>query len=582
MVAIPVSSGPRVAPQASAVAVAPINPTAVSSAVTELGQTAVAASAQRLHFETQRQQALQTAKAMDYSTKIQDLDNGFELQAQQTPSTPEAFQGMSDKLQLERQKKIEELLATEQDPIVKDLAMRQATVQGVALKDRFNRVELTREAEYGQHVITTKLDKIGDQLAVTSDPNKVKALEAEVNSTLSAGLASRYINYNFIESYQDKVRRISAAREAEALQSASLNSYLDGTSFADPNSAKDKAMVAGAFDKMIRSNDPELQAKAIDLSTKTGIVPPQLVSTVTGRLTVGTTQQKVQAAQIISRMVEKNPRLISAFPQSTQAYAINLNRNIEAGVPADQAVLFAEKNLEQNKTFDRARREQMFQMDNAKKLREENISALTTKLSDVPWSLKTAQVPDALIGQYEHLTKEFYMNTGGTYEDAAAHAEAVIKSQWTLTDIGGQPKLQRYSPESQYPQGSSSHWIKKQLTSDVSKFLPGKKPEEINSQVELAVDPASVRAGRTSYFVSHTVDDYGTKQILLDEKNQPVKFTPDFTKSEEYQKSEAAREALSVSPEKFAEQLYQKRLEESKMTPGKARALSLIGGEAFK
>ena len=704
MVAIPVSPGPRVAPQASPIGVAPINPTAVGNAVAQLGQVGVAAANQQIAAQTQRTQALQTAKALEYSTRIKDLDNDFELAAQQTPSTPKAFQGMAERFGKDRQTKIDGLLKEEQDPVVKDLAMRYANSMGVDLKDRLNRYQLSKESEYGKHVITEKLDKIGDELLNTSDPRKIGVLKGELNATLNSGLKSRYINYDFIEAYQDKVKRISAQREAAAAQTRALNSYLDGTAFADPNSSKDKAIINGAFDRMIKSEDPNLQAKAIELSAKTGIVPSQLVSTVSGRLTVGTPQQKVQAAQIVSQLITKNPRLVSAFPQTIQAQALSINRSIEAGVPAEQAIAFSEKNLDQNKSFDRDRKEQAFQMDNTKKLREASIADLKSELSDIPFSFKSAEVPDALVGQYEFLTKEFYMNTGASYGDATAHAKAIIKSQWKMTDIGGKPKLQRYSPESQYQvQGTSNTWIKNQLIDtlsgkpeaegmpsgliepgniDLSKRIPlknsdgavstlrsisieqdgnivliptiqdgkpmtnaeairyyqktgqnlgvfetenaaanyakriskfedqrfksgaknsalgegkfiadtvpgtnyfaGKTPEEINSEIELAVDPASIQSGRPSYFISRPVNEYGLKEIILDENNQPLRFTPDFTKTEEYKNSRAAREALSVSPEKFAEELYQKRKGKTELNLSNARDVSLIGGGAFR
>jgi len=703
MVAIPLSPGARVAPQAAPTSVAPINPTAIGNAISELGQVGMEVSADRMAFETRRNQALQSAKVMDYSTQIQGIDNDFELQAQQTPSTPSAFQGMTNKLQTARQKSVEELLANEQDPVVKDLALRSANAQAVQLKDKFNRYQLTKEAEYGQHVITTKLDKIGEELGRASSTARIGQLQKEMDSTLKAGLASRYINYNFIEAYQDKVKRINAAREAEFAQRAALNSYLDGSAFADPNNPKDKALVNGAFDRMIKSNDPNLQAQAVELSARTGIVPAQLVSTVSGRLTVGNTQQKVQAAQIISQLITKNPRLVSAFPQTIQAQALGINRNIEAGVPAEQAIAFSEKNLDQNKSFDRDRKEQAFQMDNSKKLREANIADLKSELSDIPFSIKSAEVPDALVGQYEHLTKEFYMNTGASYEDATAHAKAIIKSQWKMTDIGGKPKLQRYAPEAMYPYGSSTKWIKTQLLDtlsgkpdietqpsgliergniDLSKRIPlknedgtvsplksisieqdgnivliptiqdgkrmtdaeairyyqksgqnlgvfeteadaaryakrvskfedqrfksgaktsflgegkfiadaparpnyflDKTPEEINSQIELVVDPQSISTNRPSYLITRTVDEYGLKDVIRDENNQPLRFTPDFTKTEEYKNSRAARETLSVSPEVFAEKLYQKRKGKTELDLGNARNVSLIGGGAFR
>jgi hypothetical protein len=707
MVAIPLSPGARVAPQATPTSVAPINPTAIGNAISELGQVGMQVSAERMAFETRRTQALQSAKAMDYSTQIQGIDNDFELQAQQMPSTPSAFQGMSDKLQVARQKKIEELLANEQDPVVKDLAMRSANTQAVQLKDKFNRYQLTKEAEYGQHVITTKLDKIGEELGKTYNSAKIGQLQKEIESTLKTGLASRYIDYNFIDSYQDKLKRISAARDAETAQRMALNAYLDGSAFADPNNAKDKALVNGAFSRMIKSNDPNLQAQAIELSARTGIVPAQLVSGVSGNLFAGNVQQKVKAAEIVSQLIMKNPRAISAFPQTVQVQALSINRSIEAGISPEQAVLFSEQNLKENKDLERTRREQTFQMDNTRQLREKSIENLKNEISDIPWSRKSAEVPDALIGQYEYLTKEFYMNTGASYEDATAHAASVIKSQWKMTDIGGKPKLQKYAPEAMYPYGSSTKWIKSQLLDtlsgkpdiesqplgliergniDLSKRIPlknedgtisplksisieqdgnivliptiqdgkrmtnaeairyyqktgqnlgvfeteadaaryakrvskfegqrfksgvktsalgegvfiadklerpnffaGKTPEEINSQIELVVDPDSVSTGFPSYLISRSVDEFGLKEVILGKDNQPLRFTPDFTKTEEYAKSYSARKALSVTPEVYAEGLYQKakQREEAKLklSPSKVRAASLIGGEAFK
>jgi len=273
------------------------------------------------------------------------------------------------------------------------------------------------------------------------------------------------------------------------------------------------------------------------------------------------------------------------------------------------------------------------------------------------------------------------MNNGLNYEDANALATKTVKSQWKVTNIGGEKKLQRYSPESQYHvNGVNDDWIKEQVLDTVSgvkgpdkpeglitagnidlskrpvlkntdgsistlrsitieedgkavliptiqdgkqltpeqavnyykrtgqnlgvfktqaaaadyarsasefegqrfqsgkkapflgeniftaparapkNFFEGKSREEINSEIELAVDPKSIQPGaRPSYLVFKKADEYGTKTLLLDDNNQPVRFTPDFTKTEIHKKSELARQALSVSPEVFANELYKKK-----------------------
>ena len=175
------------------------------------------------------------------------------------------------------------------------------------------------------------------------------------------------------------------------------------------------------------------------------------------------------------------------------------------------------------------------------------------------------------------------MNTGASYEEATAHARTTIKSQWKVSDIGGKPKLRRYSPESHYHiHGFSDNWIKNQLLDQVSSKFAGKTPEEINSQIELAVDPTSVSTGRPSYLVSRPVNEFGLKEIILDENNQPLRFIPDFSKTEEYKKSHLAREALSVSSEVYAEKLYQKQKGNVELNLDNARNVSLIGGEAFR
>jgi len=304
MVAIPSSPGVRTGLQANPTAVAPSMAQAgqIGAAVEQLGQVGTALAVQRMEFETRRTQALQSAKSLDYSTKIQEIDNKYELAAQQIPSTPDKFQGMSEKLSADRDKEVAALLGQESDEVVKNLAGRYANQSGVAVRDKFNRYQLSKEAEYGKYTIEKSLDRLGEQLATTSDPNQVKAINSQINSVLKTGLSSRYISYDFIDSYQDKQKRIAAQKEAAIVQNQALNSYLDGTAFADPNSASDQKIINGAFSTMINSNDPDLQAKAVNLSAKTGIVPSQLVSTVSGRLTTGNVQQKVQAAQIVSQL----------------------------------------------------------------------------------------------------------------------------------------------------------------------------------------------------------------------------------------------------------------------------------------
>jgi len=568
MVAIPVSQGPRVSPQASPNAVAPSMQQAslIGNSVAALGDTVSKVAAQRIEFDTRRTQALQSAKALDYSSKIKDIDNQFELAAQQVPSTPDQFGNMSEKFSKDRDKTIQQLLDQEQDPVVRDLAQRHAVNSSVDLRDKFNRFQLSKEAEYGQHVITTRLDDIGERLLKTSDPRTINALNSEMNVVLKSGIQARYIDFNFVERYQDKQQQIAAKREAEYTQREALNSYLDGTAFADPNNAADRKLVDGAFKRMIESQDPNLQAQAVKLAGKTGIVPSQLVSEISGRLTVGTPEQKVKAAQIIGDLITENPRLVSAFPASTQAMATVINNSIEAGVSSQKAVEFAEKDIKENKSFDRSRREQTYNLDSSKKVREERVQKVSSELADQGMFSFDAQVPDAVIGQHEFLTKEYYMNEGLSMEAASAQATKIIKSQWGVTEIGGKKRLQKYSPEAVYSvPGVSNKWIRDQAVETVRStgLFPEASSKEVNKNIELHPDPDSIYSGKPSYLVTTVVNEYGLRDIVRDEKNQPVRFTPDFSKTDHYKKSVAARDALSITPEEFAQRIYKSRKNET-------------------
>jgi len=291
-----------------------------------------------------------------------------------------------------------------------------------------------------------------------------------------------------------------------------------------------------------------------------------LVSEISGRLTVGTPEQKVKAAQIIGDLITENPRLVSAFPASTQAMATVINNSIEAGVSSQKAVEFAEKDIKENKSFDRSRREQTYNLDSSKKVREERVQKVSSELADQGMFSFDAQVPDAVIGQHEFLTKEYYMNEGLSMEAASAQATKIIKSQWGVTEIGGKKRLQKYSPEAVYSvPGVSNKWIRDQAVETVRStgLFPEASSKEVNKNIELHPDPDSIYSGKPSYLVTTVVNEYGLRDIVRDEKNQPVRFTPDFSKTDHYKKSVAARDALSITPEEFAQRIYKSRKNET-------------------
>jgi hypothetical protein len=558
MVQIPRSPGARVAPTTETGRRAKTFEEAgfAGDVITSIGQTISG-------IAIQRRDSLRAAKVNDATNKIRSLDNELELEALKTAVLPEQFSGMKQKLLDKRKKAINGILGKEKDSAVVSLVNRDAESKALNLERKLDREELKKEVEYGRSVITDRWIAAQEDFAQAVDPVEKERIIRDLDSINAQGLASGYISPRDIQNFQQTLKKEQQRQDALDQRRLAVVRALNNEIPLDSKNKEDIQSVNEIYNDLINSQDENLIEKGISLSVNTGIVPKSLSSGINAQVTNGNVEQKITASAIINRMVKTNPRLLESFNSKTLTQAGMINKAVEAGLSGTQAVEFAESTITKNLSFERQERQRSFSRENTPKLREERINDFKGRLQDEPGFdlfAKDPEIPDSLIGEYNFLVEQIYLNEGADIDVASSKAQEIIESNWTITNVG-KKRYQKFAPERLYSTGRDSKWIQDQLFTLVQKqrLEPlGKK--QFKSTISLDVDPDSINSNFPNYFVLEE-DEGGQFNFVLDANNQPLKFIPDFSKTKDYQDLKKEREKLKkekITREAFAEERQKK------------------------
>ena len=216
------------------------------------------------------------------------------------------------------------------------------------------------------------------------------------------------------------------------------------------------------FQGMTRGVTPgsaEYANRAAEVSVRTGIVPSSAVSWARANLTSGDAQSAAQAADLVSRLQEGNPRAAGfAVDDKTKAMADSISQAVQAGTAPQLAVDQARQNANLSKDDTKAldERWQAAVTGSTDKTAQAQSSALTTLLktdptfkpgffSDVP------SVPAAMQGEFDDLSKRYFELTGGNLQQARQLAARDLKSTWGVTEVNGKREIMEFAPEAMFP-----------------------------------------------------------------------------------------------------------------------------------
>lgn len=592
MASIPESPGVRVAPTTQVGRSAPtIAQTQIlPQAITGLGQTLQQVGAQQIKLqqerellEQKRKEAFQAAIVNDYKTQLERIDNNIKLKKDEVPPLPSDILGMKDSLLKERSAAIKSLLAKEKDPQVLNLINRHIESSGVDLEFDIDKTRRKKEVEYGRNTIVNSLNNVKDQLdsGLMTPEDMVKA-DSRVKEILESGLKSGYIDFGFIEDFEKEQKAFRKERAEELKKSEIFNKVIQGNILLDPSNKEHRNIINDNFDRILtQGGDPREAAK--QLTVNTGIMPDALKTQISATLFNGSPLQKVETVGFVKDLTEENPRLIENFNSSEIALINGIQQRVDIGLSPQQAVTFTQEDIAKNKSMERSAREDLFTREFAisKKELNKNLDKFVDDLADEADTLfsREPEVPEVIRNQYSSLVRDFFLNEGVDLETAQKSAKDKIMAEWGVTEVG-KKRFQKFAPEKLYKRpGVKNDWIKNQLLQEVRKtIIEDISSEELNKQLSVEINPDTIDAEMPSYLV-YRENELGAVDLVLDHKNQPLVFIPDFTKTEQFKKTQKEFSSLNIRD------IEKKRIQQIRESEKRAKEVinrGIFAGAIFK
>lgn len=259
----------------------------------------------------------------------------------------------------------------------------------------------------------------------------------------------------------------------------------------DPQDHQDREAADELFTTMVHgvaNGSSGYGNTAVDVTSRTGVIPDTAVSWARASLSGGSTQDAAAAANLLARLQETNPRASGfAIDEKTRALVGSINEAVSAGTSPDVAVNLAR----QNAAAPKAQQEDLEQQWKEGKLAQGQAGALTGLLKADPtykpgMFTSVPAVPPLMQGQFDQLTQQYYKFTGGNLQQARSLAAQDLKHTWGVTEVNGQRELMQYAPEAMFP-GLTANVVRDDITQTVKD----------NAQAFHHVDPTTGKLSNT-------------------------------------------------------------------------------------
>ena len=464
-------------------------------------------------------------------------------------------------MEKERNKFIEETSKDYQsNPKLAQLVRQHASVSSVDVESNIDRTIFRKKREYSENKFYEGVYSQEQDLLKVKDEAGFNAIKNNLNALFQSGLQSGIIDQKAIISLKDRQGRLIEERRKELELDQRAVDALKQNYHLDPNNSDDRKVGDALFARvtsLASQKGQNVEEVAASFVSKQGYVPARMKQVWSGYLNSGTPEQKMAIASSMIDLAESHPHLQGQFNSSDYAYAKEIQNRTDIGIPPSKAVEYADKAISDYKSLDTQAKIKLFNNKDSQKLRDSSYNDAIKFLSDekgIDFYKPTPAVKEKLKEQFEQNVKDIMLNTDGvTHDSAISLAAQQLRKEYAVTNIG-ERRLQRFSPEAMYSKYGNTDWIDGQFKSKVieSVLYPSEKAAEKDLKNYNLIPDLSTIDGKVSYLISKK-DDSGKLDYLRDSNNQPVRFTPDFTKTEVYQKAKRAQEKrLGIVPESEA------------------------------
>jgi hypothetical protein len=537
MVKIPDSYGMVVKPTTQT-QIAPSNNTSQLTAQTvqqvsgNLMNTAISME----YIKQKEQESFNASQILDFKTELSKFENQKRVALTELPSTDaKAIETAKNQFLSDRTNFVNQYSNKFKDNLqVFDLIKRQANAESVDFEYDVDRVVSSKKKEYGQNVIYKSIYDINNRLENGGNINRLKE---QLQQTLQTGFKAGLIDQQDIIRETEKQKNIIGELQKQYEKTRYANLVADGRMQIDPSNADDRKLGDLAYQNIIQKTskqgiDP--MVASMNFIQKTGFVPSNVKGIWSTQLNVGTPQQKLTTANTIASLIEDNPRLQNQFHNEDISFAMEINKRSNAGLPPAQVIEYAEKEVSKYQTMDRIAKTQIITQKDFKKSIENNYKDLVNDYN--PIFSKNPAIDDGVKTTFEQIVKDQFLNNkNATLDGSIEFAKNQIKNEFITTEVG-QKKVMRYAPETFYQQfnNGDTSWIKKQFASKVAEhhLLPNLK--DIDKDYSIIPLPSTIVNGKPSYFITHTNPKNGKMDLIIDNFNRPVLFTPNMEETDWY------------------------------------------------
>lgn len=335
----------------------------------------------------------------------------------------------------------------------------------------------------------------------------------------------------------------------------------------DPNNKSNKA----ATDSYYAANFSNLDLKdenqvagVIKLVGSTGIIPTQLLSNLNAAAVTQDPKVVLPAADLVSRLYEKNPTAITGLSNEKQAFYLNIKQYQDAGVDGEKSIELA-YNLAYNQTD--ALKMQIAAEQSTQPYKKERMNAaddFVSKQSSIfridPSATDTTPEAKRYLSDYESLFDINFRVTGGNADIAKKMTHQQIARRWSITEVNGKAQLMKYAPESLYP-GGPAGWQARQWEEEKWKLKYGEEKEKLRSikgktsevtgrvigisddtpkpkiggDIILIADKDTPRNGDYAIFIRQDKDGIPDDQPYYDNAGKKMRYKPDLESYQPYQ-----------------------------------------------
>jgi len=556
MVKIPTSPGVQARPQQVTPTVRQPVDTGerfIAQGIGQLGSVIAGLGEQAMLQEKKEQQAYNASQVIEYKNQLRRFDNQEKIALSEQGATQDVINKSKQGI-LDRRKLFTDELKLQyaDNKEVLGLIDREEKSSLVDLEFNIDKDISKKRRVFGQNQIFKSISDLKEDFENAQSPEELASIANELQIVQETGIASGLINMKDIERIQKDFRDLRKEQEKEALQEATFINATQGKVLLDSTDKNDRKVINEGFEKYRElTDDPEGLAK--DISVNTGIVPDIYKKDLNSRLFVGNPDRKIESANEIINLIRENPTLERQFNDKTKAFAQAIESRINVGLSSEEVVKFAEDEINKNKDKNKAIRQQEFELDYSKEGKKfiETINDITDEIKDKSGIFFEAEAPKEMAFDVLTIAKDYYINNGSDIDDAIELAKEKVKSRWAITNIGGE-RYQKFAPEAEYPQMTSKE-LGQQARRLAGKYLLDKSVIEDN--IKTVIIPDSLNTNKPSYNLL-IEDEFGKIDNIRNEKNEPVVWTPDITKTERYKEApRETRESLNeLSKKEFIKQ----------------------------